>query len=98
MKDKSDVVTPSSVKAIYKQHIKMTSQAAVAHSSAKKGKKWRKKNKNYQKEKHPLAPCPTKPHNYQFWYTFGGKLRPTGGLKKDIRITNIQDGDKLTTE
>lgn len=36
----------------------MTSQAAVAHSSAKKGKKWRKKNKNYQKEKHPLAPAP----------------------------------------
>lgn len=39
IRDKSDVVTPSFVKAIYKQHIKMTSQAAVAHSSAKKGKK-----------------------------------------------------------
>lgn len=51
----------SFVKAMCKQHIKMTNQAAVAHSSAKKGKKWRK-NKNYQKEKHPPVPYPQKPH------------------------------------
>lgn len=46
----------SFVKAMCKQHIKMTGQAAVAHSSAKKGNQWRKENKNHPKEKHPLAP------------------------------------------
>lgn len=39
IKDKSDVATASLVKAMCKQHVKMTRQAAVAHSSAKKGNK-----------------------------------------------------------
>lgn len=39
IKDKSDVGTAFLVEAMYKQHIKMTRQPAVAHSSAKKGNK-----------------------------------------------------------
>lgn len=45
---------PSFVKAIYKQHMKMTSQAAVAHSSAKKGKK-RGRAKITKKESTPYS-------------------------------------------
>lgn len=78
----------SLVKAMCKQHIKMTDQAAVAHSSAKKGYKQRKKNKNYQKEN--ISPGPSTPKSFisNGFDTFSGKLRPT----------NTQDGDKLTTE
>lgn len=37
IRDESDVVIASFAKAMCKQHIKMRSQAAIAHSSAKKG-------------------------------------------------------------
>lgn len=71
----------------------MTRQAAVAHTSAKKGNK-RRKNKSYRKEKHPRSPPPK---------ACKQKLPPHDNsdcqqLSKGLQSEDPVDGDKLTTE
>lgn len=76
-----------------KQHIKMTGQAAVAHTSAKKGNK-RRKNKSHRKEKHPWSPPPEACKQKLPPHCNSGCQQLSKGRQSD----GPADGDKLTTE